>query len=113
VARLAAVVLSALWSLAPAASVLHELERAHRYCAEHGDLEDTEAGQTGGAPSESSEHERCPFGKVHLTHQTIAIGPTAAVPLVSCPVATAALAAVLPAIAVLENAPKTSPPVGA
>lgn len=76
-----ALALSGLWALLPVAGAVHDGEHAHRYCAEHGAVEEAgprperagrqmpsrgESGlEGGGAPSESPGHAACAFSLAH------------------------------------------------
>ena len=120
--RYAALLLAVLWSAAPPLSVAHVLVESHRYCGEHGVLEEAAQGGPGrpggdghstavGARQAAAAHEDCAFHDCWRTSQTLwrHVVEAHALPLI----ADAGLPQALtygPALPILALAPKTSPP---
>jgi hypothetical protein len=125
--RLPALAVALLWCAAPVLAILHAHSgtEVHRYCAEHGTLEDVAEGQLqaqtpapdgNGVTVRASEAEAahgscafarfCRFGDTLARFQLQATGVVAATP-VPMPAARVATAS----IPVFVVAPKTSPPV--
>lgn len=123
--RLAALVVALVWGLAPILAVFHSHSsgEAHRYCAEHGVLEDV-ADEGDPAPASESDgtvvgqveaarsHRGCAFGTFcrfgQLPSQLVVeTGRILEATLVLLPVARVPA----PSVAVIVVAPKTSPPV--
>jgi hypothetical protein len=119
--RLAVYLVAAVWCATPLLSALHASVEAHRFCAEHGVIEETSAVAEGTAPVSSDQpiargtdagtsHEECAFhasGRLQgpsgaVTSEASALEiPCAAPPRRSDPV---------PQLAIVDYAPKTSPP---
>ncbi len=119
--RLAAFALMVLWAGAPVMAVAHAAAEGHRFCAEHGTVEEASevivaAGSAGpadivAARSQDAAHEDCAFATACRFGQTLSAEGGGLVGLLEPRPATFAAeiaAAVL--FDVLVNAPKTSPP---
>jgi hypothetical protein len=120
--RLAAVVVAMFWSAAPVLAAVHAQAEVHRYCAEHGMVEEGSQARpetvADGMPaahdasSPGPEHDGCAFARVCRFGQVL--GPVildAAGQLEPAAVACVTAAEPAPPLAVLRLAPKTSPPV--
>jgi hypothetical protein len=123
--RLPALVIALIWCAAPVLAILHAHSgtEVHRYCAEHGALEDVAEAQTraptpdeSGATVRASEtaaaHGECAFSRFCRFGDTLArfvMETTGVVEAMPVPRPAARVAAV--AIPVFVVAPKTSPPV--
>jgi hypothetical protein len=110
-ARVLALGIALLWAAVPILDDAHAVN-GHRYCAQHQALEELPA--FGPARSEpdglAAEHRACPFAVATVgsicpqTTATVAAAPTTGAP-------TTPPAAPPPGAAVLDLAPKTSPPL--
>jgi hypothetical protein len=119
--RLAALLVGLFWSLAPILAALHANAEVHRYCAEHGMVEEAASGAARAADTHPSAHDAsepapshdgCAFAQVCRFGQVL--GPLvhfAASELDPTPVPCPVVADPAPPLAVLLIAPKTSPPV--
>lgn len=123
--RLPALAVALIWCVAPVLAILHAHSgtEVHRYCAEHGRLEDVAEGQSpaaepdgSGATVQGSEteaaHGGCAFAHFCRFGETLArfvLETTGVVEATPVPTPAARVAAV--AIPVFVVAPKTSPPV--
>jgi hypothetical protein len=122
--RFSALLVALLWAGAPVLAALHANAEVHRYCAEHGVLEEVAAGGGatgvpvlgGGAAASDAEtsapHDDCAFARYcHfgqlLTRFSLPATGALAVRTVALPRATTAAST----LAILRLAPKTSPPV--
>jgi len=122
--RLLALALAGFWAVLPLAGALHDAEHAHRYCAEHGAVEEAGATPEGDADADGSGlhawegrladlHTACGFSFVHRLGDGAGLAPGAIeAPAVPRPGAAPTLpvdpgATGLPALA---RAPKGSPP---
>jgi hypothetical protein len=119
--RLAALLVGVFWCAAPILAAVHANAEVHRYCAEHGMVEEAAAASAARPADESAAHDAserppahdgCAFAKVCRFGQVLAsfVLPVAGA-LDPTPVATPALAQAAPPLALLRLAPKTSPPV--
>lgn len=127
--RLLALALAGLWCALPVAGAVHDGEHAHRYCAEHGAVEEAgpraerEGQQPSGtaglglegadAPSEATAHAACAFSFAHRLGDGARPGPPPGKVLSPPP---PRIPAELPPGAgytprPLSRAPKASPPV--
>ncbi len=124
VQSLVALALAGLWALLPLAGALHDEDHAHRYCAEHGVVEEAGKGAaaaadvdgTGVSDADDGEpdvgHVACAFEFLHRVEDgfepvaghapTASLGVTASAGLLG--------ADGVPALPVLARAPKASPP---
>jgi hypothetical protein len=125
--RLAALLVGLFWCAAPILAAVHANAEVHRYCAEHGMVEEgREAGVAGGtsvtpsadtAPSagdasQDPPHDGCAFARVCRFGQVLAsLALAAAGELDPAPIAPLPVAQPAAPVAVLYVAPKTSPPV--
>jgi hypothetical protein len=120
--RLAAVLVTLFWSAAPILAAVHASAEVHRYCAEHGMVEEGSSARTGAAAdarpaardasAPAPEHDGCAFARVCRFGQVL--GPVilvAAGQLDPTPASAPTPATPAPPLAVLRLAPKTSPPV--
>jgi hypothetical protein len=110
-----------LWCAAPVLAAVHAGVEAHRYCAEHGTVEEAGEAVVGspeatpvvaGEGEEQAPHDGCDFARFCRFGQVLAqlILDVAGTPDVAlAPSPSPAQAA--PAVAVIVIAPKTSPPV--
>jgi hypothetical protein len=116
--RLVAGVLAAIWLLVPVAAAVHGTVEAHEYCAEHQAFEHIEDGvaavaghHTTSVGSSRDLHEACELGDAILRTAVSADAGIAAVVDASAPAASSIVAIAGPCDrAVLDVAPKTSPP---
>jgi hypothetical protein len=119
--RFSALFVALLWCAAPVLALVHGSAEAHRYCAEHGRLEDAGdggSGEDGAARRQivdaqgTASHDDCAFSQTCRFGQTLiaflleACGTLEAPPLVQPQRDPAP-----PPIALISFAPKTSPPV--
>jgi hypothetical protein len=124
--RFSAFVVALLWCATPILAALHASAEAHRYCAEHGAVEEGPEGDAVEAPDApgpdvaaafgeggaAESHDGCAFSRFcrfgQLLHQLVleASGDVAAT-VIAAP----ALCVPAPSVAVIVLAPKTSPPV--
>jgi hypothetical protein len=113
-----------LWGATPVLSVLHATEQGHRYCTEHGAVEDAQAAgaadrasRTGAVAStltaeRAPRHEGCAFARYCQIGRLPEPHAPTAPRVLDVPAALDAAPATPPAsISVLRLAPKTSPPV--
>lgn len=123
--RCAAFLVALLWSAVPVLSVLHADGEAHRFCAEHGTIEESGSVSAPSAPEARSErasananlgelgstHDGCAFTQFCRFGQLLdqVIFDVAALP--PTPVASVARPAPALPVALLTLAPKTSPPI--
>jgi hypothetical protein len=120
--RVSAFLVVFLWGATPVLSVVHATAAEHRYCAEHGAVEDAPAvvgGQTvassddvaGSRPAQAPAHEGCAFAR-YCQFGRLPEYPVPDLPRVlEVPAVVQALPCAPPAaISVLSLAPKTSPP---
>lgn len=116
---MSALLLALIWCAAPVLSAIHAGAEAHRYCAEHGALEEasepepTDVGSDGAviplAPERS--HEGCVFGRFCRFGQVL--GQLVLEPagdLEATAMGPPVLLETGPSVAVICFAPKTSPP---
>lgn len=118
---MAALAVALLWLAAPLLSLAHATTAAHTYCARHGILEEGGAGGSDAQPDRPlaaatadgvpAVHEACSFARLCRFGQTLAplvlaVGEAAAPEPALAPRAPEPA----PAIAILDSAPKTSPP---
>jgi hypothetical protein len=120
--RVSALLVVLLWGATPVLSVVHASAAEHRYCAEHGGLEDAPAVTGGQAvasgndvassrPAQAPAHEGCAFAR----YCQFARPPEPAAPdplrVLEVPAVVHGLPCAPPAaISLLSLAPKTSPP---
>ncbi|MEN9798648.1 MAG: hypothetical protein RL653_2344 [Pseudomonadota bacterium] len=121
---LLALVLAGLWVLLPLASALHDEDHAHRYCAEHGVVEEAGTGAVAAADVDApgvsdadgaeagAAHVSCAFEFLHGSGDGLEVPTGRGCALSWGPSAAVGLRAsdgvrVLP---VLARAPKSSPP---
>jgi hypothetical protein len=121
--RWSACIVALLWCAAPLLAALHASAEAHRLCAEHGVLEEADGAPADAATGEAGpgargertpEHEGCDFARFCRFGQLLAqviLGDFQT--LEPAPLSTPALALPAPPIALVDLAPKTSPPVRA
>ena len=119
--RWSALLVAALWAIAPVLAALHANAEVHRFCAEHGALEETsqsgapERGDAGPAwlASEGQiPHAGCAFARYCRFDQLLigfVLERAADLQVARPPERPGAISA--PAVALLRLAPKTSPPV--
>jgi hypothetical protein len=120
--RTSALLVALLWTAAPMLAALHANAEVHRYCAEHGALEDGStgadtAGVDGGATASdagtSAPHDDCAFARYCRFGQLLtlfALPATGELP-VSTMIVPRPVMAPPAALAIIRLAPKTSPPV--
>lgn len=120
--RLPALVVALLWCAAPMLSAVHSAAEAHRYCVEHGAIEEVEFENDQGEPQRpatdqvrgvdaSEPHEACAFAPFCRFGQLVtAFVPEAAGNIGAIPAPTLDDAASVSPVAVVRIAPKTSPP---
>jgi len=119
--RLSAWVVVVLWCAAPLLAALHAGAEAHRYCAEHGAVEEAAEAAAGlpadqaplaqGTDDRASTHEDCsltPFCRFGQLLAQVILAEAGDLEPGSLPTPSVAPA---PGVAVLVIAPKTSPPV--
>jgi hypothetical protein len=122
--RFSALLVALLWAGAPVLAALHANAEVHRYCAEHGVLEEAAAGDGatglpvlgGGAAASDAEspppHEDCAFARYCHFGQLLtnfALPATGALAVRTVVLPRPHLVA--PTLAIIRLAPKTSPPV--
>jgi len=121
--RISAFLVFLIWGAAPVLSVVHASEEGHRYCAEHGTVEDAQdevLAESNATPSTAdllsaspaTEHQGCAFAH----YCQIGRLPSTAAPdlprVLELTSTEASIPVAPPApISVLRLAPKTSPPV--
>lgn len=123
-ARFVAIVFALGWLLAPVISALHSDDHAHRYCEQHQAFEELSAASGGNvsvAPSmeltadlSDAQHERCEFAAFTVRH-ALAVTRAQSVAAVSAwrTVSRVHEARGFAVTSVLDDAPKSSPPVRA
>ncbi len=120
--RLAALLVGVFWCAAPILASVHANAEVHRYCAEHGKVEEAvEPGalaqaDTRPAAHDGSQqppgHDGCAFARVCRFGQVFGQGsPAWSGDFDPTPLVAVAPAEPAPPLAVLSLAPKTSPPV--
>jgi hypothetical protein len=121
--RLSAFLVALLWCAAPVLSVLHASAEAHRFCAEHGVLEDAGREETDDTPAErgpvaagqsdpSTSHEGCAFARFCRFGQVLAQLVLEPAGELEHRLAVPPTLVIAPArVAIILIAPKTSPPV--
>lgn len=121
---LLALALAGLWVLLPVAGVLHDEDHAHRYCAEHGALEEAGPGVVVAADVDASGlldadgadvesvHVACAFEFLHRFGDGLEVSTDGACAVSRCLAAATGLRASdgVPVLSVLARAPKSSPP---
>lgn len=121
--RFSALLVAVLWSAAPVVAVVHASAETHRYCAEHGAVEesgerdgdvaasdsDSNAAVNGTEPGTS--HEGCAFARYCRFGQVLGQFIVAATgEIEGIPIPTPLRREPAAPVAVLALAPKTSPP---
>ena len=123
--RYAALLVAVLWAAAPALAVLHAQAEIHRFCGEHGSLEETggpgparglgpasEEQRAGDASDDAGAHEGCAFARhCRFTERLTAFVLAAGAELQWTPLPSPEIGTWLPAVPLIRLAPKTSPPV--
>jgi hypothetical protein len=122
-----AVVLAALWLVGPLLGLVHGLEKRHSFCVEHGAFEEAAAATAGApashpgdvagpeAPAGEQDHDGCAFSPFAAGAAAPSLAPLLAVQAPALPALALPAPAVPPAppLAILDVAPKSSPPSAA
>lgn len=115
-----ALALAGLWAVLPLVGALHDEDHAHRYCAEHGVLEEAPGGPgsslregiSAAAAGDEGEHLSCAFDFLHHPEDGLEGAPGGVPVEEGAELSAAGLLAAdgVEALPVLARAPKASPP---